>query len=151
MKAVVFEQHGGPEVLQYRDIPVPDVPSGNALVRIRAIGQNFNDVWARSGLAGMDFILPHVSGSDASGVVEAVGSDVTGVKVGDEVVVSAFFSCRNCTECMRGNFVHCRDFRIWGFQTGPCDGAHAEYCSVPAANLLPKPENLSWEEAASMP
>ncbi len=151
MKAVVFEQHGGPEVLEYRDIPEPEIGGNDVLVKVRAIGCNFNDIWARRGLPGVKVILPHVSGSDASGEVVAAGSEVRDVNVGDEVVVHPSLSCRNCEACARGDDFFCRQFRIYGFQTGPLDGSHAEYVRVPAYNVVPKPKNVSWEEAASLP
>jgi NADPH:quinone reductase-like Zn-dependent oxidoreductase len=151
VKAIVFDQHGGTEVLGQRDIPIPTISPNDALVRIRAIGVNYNDVWARRGLPGMDFIFPHISGSDAAGVVEAVGSEVKTVHVGDEVVVNGSFACGSCTSCGAGEPFNCAQYRIWGFETGPQQGAQAEYASVPARNLVPRPPNLSWEEAASMP
>ncbi|MBI4233318.1 MAG: zinc-binding dehydrogenase [Chloroflexi bacterium] len=151
MKAVVFEKQGGPEVLQYKDIPEPAASPGEVLIRVRAASANYNDIWARRGLPGMEILLPHVSGSDAAGVVAALGSGVTGVKVGDEVVVHPSLSCRTCEACTGGQEFFCRSFKIWGFQTGPLDGGHAEYARVPAANILPKPKGLSWEEAASLP
>jgi NADPH:quinone reductase-like Zn-dependent oxidoreductase len=151
MKAVVFDTHGGPEVLDLRRVPVPRVGPNDALIRIRGIGLNYNDVWGRRGLPGMDFHLPHISGTDASGVVEEIGSEVTNVGVGDEVVVNGALSCMACASCIRGEPFVCAHFRIWGFQTGPLDGAQGEYGRVPAAHLVPKPPNLSWEEAASMP
>jgi alcohol dehydrogenase len=103
-------------------------------------------------------IFPHVSGSDVSGVVAALGSEVTGtgfgsssLQVGDEVVVHPGLSCRTCDFCVTGQEFFCRQFRIWGFQSGPNDGGHSEYVTMPAVNVLPKPSNLSHEEAASMP
>ena len=94
MKAVVFEEHGGPEVLQYTDIPEPEPKPYEVLVEVKAAGANFNDIWARRGMPGMKVVMPHVSGSDVSGVVKALGSEVSGagfgsspVQVGDEVVV----------------------------------------------------------------
>ena len=142
MKAVVFEEHGGTEVL----------------IEVKAAGANFNDIWARRGMPGMKVIFPHVSGSDVSGVVAALGSEVTGtgfgsssLQVGDEVVVHPGLSCRTCDFCVTGQEFFCRQFRIWGFQTGPNDGGHSEYVTMPAVNVLPKPSNLSHEEAASMP
>jgi len=99
----------------------------------------------------MKFDLPHISGSDAAGVVTEVGSEVTSVKVGQEVVVHPSMSCRICEACTRGQEYFCRQFKIWGFQTGPLDGGHAEYARIPEANAIPKPARLSWEEAASIP
>lgn len=151
MKAVVFEEHGGVDVLQYKDVPEPQISPNEVLLKIRASGCNYNDIWARRGLPGMSVIMPHISGSDAAGEVVEVGSEVTSVKVGDEVVVFSSFSCGVCEACARGDVFFCRQFKIWGFQTGPLDGAHAEYAKVPAFNVVPKPKNLTWEQAASMP
>ena len=158
MKAVVFEEHGGPDVLQYIEIPEPEPKPFEVLIEVKAAGANFNDIWARRGMPGMKVIFPHVAGSDVSGVVKAVGSDVSGtgfgsakVEVGDEVVVHPGLSCRTCEMCTSGQEFFCRQFLIWGFQTGPNDGGHSEYVTMPAANVLPKPANLTHEEAASMP
>src|SRR5207342_3039003 len=73
------------------------------------------------------------------------------LQVGDEVVVHPGLSCRTCDFCVTGQEFFCRQFRIWGFQSGPNDGGHSEYVTMPAVNVLPKPANLSHEEAASMP
>jgi len=158
MKAVVFEEHGGTEVLSYTDIPEPEPGPYEVLIEVKAAGANFNDIWARRGMPGMKVIFPHVSGSDVSGVVAALGSEVTGtgfgsssLQVGDEVVVHPGLSCRTCDFCVTGQEFFCRQFRIWGFQSGPNDGGHSEYVTMPAVNVLPKPSNLSHEEAASMP
>jgi NADPH:quinone reductase-like Zn-dependent oxidoreductase len=112
---------------------------------------NRNDLWAREGLPGMKLPLPHVSGSDASGVVEQVGEGVRGISVGDEIVVHSWISCRSCAACTSGQEYFCREGKIWGFQTGPLDGAYSEYARVPYFNIIPKPENLSFHEAASIP
>jgi crotonyl-CoA carboxylase/reductase len=158
MKAVVFEEHGGADVLNYTDIPEPEPRPFEVLIEVKAAGANFNDIWARRGMPGMKVIFPHVAGSDVSGVVRAVGSDVGGkgfgsssVAVGDEVVVHPGLSCRICDACTAGEEYFCRQFLIWGFQTGPNNGGHSELVALPAANVLPKPANLTFEEAASMP
>jgi alcohol dehydrogenase len=151
MKAIVFEQNGSCEVLRYTDAPEPKAGPNDVVLKVKASACNFNDIWARRGLPGMKIILPHISGSDAAGVVVEIGSEVKNVKVGDEVVVHCGISCRECYYCTRGEEFFCHDFKIWGFQTGPLDGAHAEYCRVPAANVLAKPVNLSFEEAATVP
>lgn len=151
MKAVVFEEHGGIEVLKYMDVPEPKISPNEVLIRIKASGCNYNDIWARRGLPGMSVVMPHISGSDAAGEVVEVGSEVTNVKVGDEVLVHSSLSCGMCEACSRGDVFFCRQFKIWGFQTGPLDGAHAEYAKLPAFNAVPKPKNLTWEQAASLP
>ncbi len=151
MKAVVFHQHGGPEVLRYEDVPEPTPGPHEVVIQVKAAGCNYNDLWARQGLPGMKFDLPHISGSDAAGVITRVGSAVKSVKVGQEVVVHPSISCRICEACTRGQEYFCKQFKIWGFQTGPLDGGHAEYARIPEANAIPKPANLSWEEAAAIP
>ena len=151
IKAVVFHEHGDVNVLRYEDAPDPKLGPKDVLVRVRASGTNYNDVWARRGLAGVKFDLPHISGSDVSGQVVEVGSAVTMATVGDAVVSHPSLSCRVCEACTSGREYFCRQFKIWGFQTGPYDGGYAELARLPEANVLPKPANLSWEEAASMP
>src|SRR6202011_3970556 len=94
MKAIVFERHGGSEVLQYRDTPQPKAGPNEVVINVKASACNFNDIWARRGLPGMKIILPHISGSDAAGVVIETGSEVKNVKVGDEVVVHGAISDR---------------------------------------------------------
>jgi NADPH:quinone reductase-like Zn-dependent oxidoreductase len=147
MKAVVFEEHGGPEVLQYTDIPEPEPKPYEVLVEVKAAGANFNDIWARRGMPGMKVVMPHVSGSDVSGVVKALGSEVSGTGFGSSPVQVG----DTCDPCVTGQEFFCRQFRIWGFQSGPNDGGHSEYVTLPAVNVLPKPANLTHEEAASMP
>jgi NADPH:quinone reductase len=82
-KAVRFHEHGGPEVLQYEDVPVGDPGPGQARIRHTAIGVNFVDTYQRSGLYPMP--LPMVAGNEAAGVVEAVGSGVTELAAGDRI------------------------------------------------------------------
>ncbi len=151
MKAVMFDEHGGVDVLQYGDVPEPKAGPNDAVVRVRAAACNYNDIWARRGMPGMGIVFPHISGSDIAGEVVEVGSEVTNLKAGDEVVAHCGLACRTCEACASGDDIYCRQFRIWGFQTGPLDGGHAEYARLPAFNLLPKPANLSFEEASSLP
>jgi NADPH:quinone reductase-like Zn-dependent oxidoreductase len=151
MKAVVFHEHGGPEVLRYEDVPEPRPEAGDVVIRVHATSLNYNDIWARRGLPGMRFDLPHISGSDAAGTVVSVGPGVKTVKEGDRVMVHPPLSCRICAACTSGHEYFCRFFKIWGFQTGPNDGGYAEYAKLPEANLVPVPPDLTWEEAAATP
>jgi len=150
MKAMVFDRHGPPDVLEYKDVPMPTIGPTEVLFKVLAAGFNYNDVWARQG-ANVEYPLPHIGGSDAAGLVVAVGEAVTTVKVGDEVLAHCGISCRVCDACTRGEEYFCRRFRLWGFQTGPLDGGQAEYAKLPEVNIVPKPKNLTWEEAASLP
>ena len=83
MKAIRVHQNGGPEVLRYEDIPVPGPGARQARVKIEAIGLNFIDIYQRTGLYQLP--LPFTLGREAAGTVDAVGPNVTEVKVGDRV------------------------------------------------------------------
>ena len=149
MKAVYFERHGGPDVLRFGEVPDPEPGPGEVLLRIRAAALNFNDIWARKGLPRVALPLPHVSGTDAAGVVVAVGPGVTSVAPGAEVLTYPVRCCRVCPACLAGEEVFCREMRIWGFQTGPYDGSYAQFAKVQEQQVAPKPAHLSWEEAAA--
>ena len=151
VQAVVFEEHGDVEKLQVQELPEPQIGPDDCLIRVRAIGCNYTDIWARRGLPGVKILLPHISGSDAAGEVVSVGSAVTSLQAGQRVLVHPGISCRICEACTSGNEAFCRDFKIWGFQTGPNDGAYAQFARLPAVNLIPMPDSLSFEQAASLP
>lgn len=148
MKAVVFREHGGTDRLSYEDVPMPKIGPEEAMVRVKACALNHLDVWIRQGIPAYQIPLPHVSGSDVAGVVEAVGDRVQGVAVGDKVVVSPGLSCWNCDACLAGRDNFCPSFGILGAKTA---GGYAEYVSVPARNLLVMPDSLSFEQAAAFP
>ncbi len=153
MKAIVFERHGGPDVIELRDLPDPTPGPEEVLIEVKASGVNPNGYWARIGVNGRAFPLPMIPGSDASGIVRAIGDRVSSVKVGDEVVVYCGISCRKCYRCVNGEEHICEQnggFKIWGFDTGPYQGAHAEYVTIHEHNLIPKPKTLSWEDSASL-
>jgi NADPH:quinone reductase-like Zn-dependent oxidoreductase len=151
MKAVYFATHGGLDVLRYGDVPEPVLAPGHVIVRVAASACNPGDLWARQGFPGMPIALPHIPGSDAAGVVEAVAPGVTGLAPGDAVVVHPGLACRQCPDCLADREFFCRDFAIFGQRTGPWSGAHAEKICVPAVNCLPKPAGLDFDEAAALP
>ena len=144
MKALVFEKYGGPEVLEWKDVPDPEPGPNDAVVEVKASAVNYNDIWGRSG-APQEVPLPHISGSDAAGIVTQIGDAVTDVKIGDEVVV-------HCGRPARGNKEgEGQQYNIWGYDWPALDGAHGEYVCVPSENLALKPTNLDFEGAASLP
>lgn len=151
MKAMLFHEHGGTDVLRYEEIAEPIPGHQDVLFKVYAIGMNRNDLWAREGLPGVKFALPHISGSDASGVVVAVGDAVEDIKPGDEIVVHPWISCRSCEACTSGHEYFCRKGKIWGFQTGPLDGGYAEYAKIPHFNAVRKPASLDFVQGASIP
>jgi len=148
MKAIAIRAHGGPEVVNLEELPDPQPQPGEAVVRVKAAAMNHLDIWVRIGWPGLKLAFPHVLGSDVSGVVEAVGAGVSGVKVGDEVVVNPSLGCGRCEQCLSGHENLCRRFAILGEHVS---GGMAEKLAVPARNVLPKPKNLSFEEAAAVP
>ena len=148
MKAVLFKQHGGPEVLEYAEAPDPTIKANEVLVEVKACALNHLDVWARGGLPGIDIPLPHILGSDIAGVVREVGELVSWVRTGDEVMLQPGVSCGHCAECLAGRDNLCRDYDMLGYRR---DGGYAQQVAAPAVNVIPKPKNLSWEEAAALP
>ena len=119
MKAIRVHQYGGPEALTLEDLPVPQPGPGQALVKIEAIGVNFIDVYHRIGLYPAP--LPRLMGVEGAGVVEAVGQDVTEVRVGDHVAYS--------------------------FTGAP--GAYAQHAIVPSARLVTLPPGVDTRTAAA--
>ena len=148
MKAVVFRQHGGPEVLEYTDVPEPQIRANEVLVQVKACALNHLDIWARKGLPGIEIPLPHILGNDIAGVVKQTGELVTWVTAGDEVMVQPGVSCGHCEACLSGNDNFCREYDIIGYRR---DGGYAELVAVPGVNIIPKPSQLTWEEAAALP
>ena len=148
MKAVIFEKHGGPEVLNFTDVPDPRINPAEVLIEVRACALNHLDVWVRSGLPGIKIPLPHILGNDVAGVVREVGGLVKWVKVGDEVMIQPGVSCGHCAECLAGRDNMCDEYDIIGYRR---DGGYAELVAVPGVNVIPKPKNLSWPEAAALP
>ena len=148
MKAIIFNQHGGPEVLEYTEVPDPKPAANEVLVEVRACSLNHLDVWARRGLPGIEIPLPHILGNDIAGVVREVGELVTWVKPGDEVMLQPGASCGHCAQCLAGRDNLCPEYDIIGYRR---HGGYAELVTAPAVNVIPKPKNLTWEEAASVP
>jgi len=148
MKAVRIHSHGGPEVLKIDDIDVPKVLPEHALIRVKAAAMNHMDLWVRKGLPGVKIPLPIILGCEGAGVIEEAGECLRNFKKGDEVVIAPSTSCGVCEACLSGNDHYCREYKIYGEHR---DGTECEYMLVPACNLLPKPKNLSFEEAATIP
>ena len=148
MKAVRFHRHGGPEVLQHEDAPDPTPDSDEALVRVKACALNHLDVWARQGLPKVTINMPHISGSDISGVVDWVPPEETRFTTGDEVIVNPGVGCGRCDRCLTGRDDQCSDYKIIGYGT---DGGYAELVKVRRTHLVRKPAGMTFEEAASFP
>jgi NADPH:quinone reductase-like Zn-dependent oxidoreductase len=148
MKAVVFHEHGGPEVLRYEERPDPTIRANEVLVEVRACALNHLDVWTRQGLPGVEIPTPHILGNDIAGVVREVGDVVDWVKPGEEVLLQPGVSCGHCRECLSGADNLCRWYDILGSHR---DGGYAELVAAPGVNVVPKPKGLSWTDAAALP
>src|SRR6202171_5346220 len=110
MKAILFRQHGGPEVLQYADVPELEPRPNEVLVRVRSCALNHLDLWVRGGLPNVSIPLPHIPGSDVAGEIAKIGSEVTTVKVGQKVVLVPGVSCGKCAACLAGLDHRCSHF-----------------------------------------
>jgi crotonyl-CoA carboxylase/reductase len=139
------------DAMRLETVATPAPGPGEVVVRVMAAGVNYNNVWACLGqpvevfrYTGDDF---HIGGSDASGIVAAVGPGVTRWKSGDEVVVHCNQSCGECPECNGLDPMACSQQKIWAYESNW--GSFADYCLVQAQQLLPKPAHLTWAEAAS--
>jgi NADPH:quinone reductase-like Zn-dependent oxidoreductase len=148
MKAAVIHQHGGPEVLRYEDVPDPVPGPGEVLVRVRACALNHLDIWTRGGLPGRSIPFPHILGNDIAGEVAGLGSPLDGIAVGQRVMLSPGTSCGRCLQCLSGEDSSCRQYRILGAHL---HGGYAELVRCPAANVIPIPDHVGFDEAAAFP
>ncbi len=117
-------------------------------LRLRAAALNHLDLFVVSGIPGIEMPMPHVMGADGAGVVEALGSGVRGIEVGDEVILNPGLWCGRCEFCMAGEQSTCLTYRLLGEHV---DGTFAEAVVVPAINCHPRPMALSWSESAALP
>jgi len=140
VNAVVLTETGSPDVLRLSDAPDPVAGPGEVVVELRAAALNRRDVYLRKGVAPSP--LPVIPGSDGAGVVRSLGSGVSGLAAGDEVVILPSLGWGG------GEDAPAPGFRILG---GPDDGTYAELIRIPAENVFPKPSRLSFEEAAALP
>ncbi|MDE2363069.1 MAG: crotonyl-CoA carboxylase/reductase [Hyphomicrobiales bacterium] len=146
------ERHGPPETaMQLEVVPTWTLDSHDVLVLVMAAGVNYNGVWASLGepISPLDGHKQayHIAGSDASGIVWAVGSKVKRWKVGDEVVIHCNQDDGDDEECNGGDPMFSSSQRIWGYETP--DGSFAQFCRVQDRQLMERPKHLTWEEAAS--
>jgi len=149
--AIRRERHGEPDQsFQLEVVPVKKPDSQEVVVLVMAAGVNYNGVWAGLGIPISPFDVHkaayHIAGSDASGIVWAVGEKVTRWKVGDEVVIHCNQDNGDDEECNGGDPMFSPSQRIWGYETP--DGSFAQFTTVQAQQLMPRPKQLTWEESA---
>jgi len=146
MKALAFNEFGGPEKLRLQDVPDPKAAPGEVLVRVRACALNHLDIFVREGIPALKTPLPFWTGCDIAGDVAEVGPDVTGLRVGDRVCVNPNLTCGRCEFCIQGEDSLCVRYGIVGEHL---PGGLAELVAVSAENVLPLPAHVSYEHAAS--
>lgn len=144
MKAVRLVKVGSP--LELQEIPVPQYGEREVLVRVRAAGICHSDVHYRAGKSPV-YPLPMTLGHEVAGMVEAVGSQVTRVKVGDRVCLHYMVTCGNCYYCSTGNEQFCEKGVMLGHYT---DGGYAEFIAVPERNAVKLPEEIPFEQGATL-
>lgn len=149
MRAVVFEEFGGPEVLHVADLPVPKIGPDDILVRVAAVSiGRLLDLNARQGTNPFaDFRFPHVLGAEHAGTVVEVGANVFSVQVDDHVAVFPVVTCGACVDCRIGHSEACGKLTIIGVHRA---GAYAEYAVSPAVNARVVPAGISPADAAGL-
>ncbi len=148
MKGFGFTQHGGPERLDWVDVPEPFPGPGEVRVKLAAAGFNRLDRFVLAGIPGVRVELPHVLGSDGAGFIDSVGPGVTDLAPGKAVLLNPGRWDTTCPACLRGNEALCPEYRILGEHT---QGTLAEFAVVPRRSVYPKPERLTFAEAAAAP
>lgn len=146
MKSIRIHEFGGPEVLRYEDVPDPQPRKDQVLVRVKACAMNHLDLWVRKGLPGVK--LPHILGSDIAGEIVEVGEYVSGLKTGQRVLIAPMHFCNHCAKCVAGLQNQCREFTVLG---NLVDGGNCELIAVAAMNVIPIPDPLDFNQAASVP
>ncbi|NKB26949.1 MAG: crotonyl-CoA carboxylase/reductase [Rhodobacteraceae bacterium] len=149
--AIRRDRQGEPDqAMQLEVVDTPAIDSHEVLVMVMAAGVNYNGIWAGLGIPISMFDVHkadyHIAGSDAAGVVWAVGEKVSRWKVGDEVVIHCNQDDGDDEECNGGDPMFSPSQRIWGYETP--DGSFAQFTRVQAQQLMPRPRHLTWEESA---
>jgi NADPH:quinone reductase-like Zn-dependent oxidoreductase len=134
VQAVRIHEDGGPDVLVLEEVPDPSPAPGEILIRLRASALNHLDVWIRKGLPSVP--KPRILGADGSGIVESLGKGVTGFEPGQRVVINPGVEAADGAIHVIGEHG---------------DGTNAQLIPVPATNVYPIPDGLSFEEAAAFP
>jgi len=148
MRGFGFQQHGGLDRLAFVDVPDPTPGPEEVRVRIRAAAFNHLDRFTLEGIPGVPIALPHVLGSDGSGTVDQVGTNVHDLAAGAKVLINPGMWDGTCAACRAGQEALCRNYRILGEHT---QGSAATFTVVPRRNLHPLPDRMGFVEGAAAP
>jgi len=146
MKAVLFHQHGGPEVLEYTDFPTSEPKPGEALIRLHAAALNRMDVMVRNGWPGLKLEMPHIDGADGAGEVVEINDNSSLFNIGDHVVINSNLGCGECEFCLAGKDNMCVNWHLLG---ETIRGTYAEYISLPIKQLYKLPNDFDYHQAAA--
>ncbi len=144
MKSIRMIEAGRP--LELQEIPVPNIGEKDILVRVCAAGICHSDAHYRAGRSTMGR-LPITLGHEVSGIVERVGAQVTNIKAGHRVCLHYNITCGDCYYCSTGNEQFCDTVKMLGHHV---DGGYAEYIAIPARNAIHLPEEIPFEEGATL-
>ncbi|MGQ0636558.1 MAG: zinc-binding dehydrogenase [Planctomycetaceae bacterium] len=147
MRAIAFSRTGDIDVLEPMDLPRPEIEPDEVLVRVRACGLNHLDLWVRQGLP-MKIPMPHIGGCEIVGEVAEIGSRVTGVSIGQTVMISPTQGCGACEACFRGDDPGCPQFCIPGEHS---QGGFAEFAKAHVRHIFPLSNTWSLVEWAATP
>ena len=148
MHAIIFNKQGPPGVFEYAEMPDPHAGAGEVVIRVASTSVNRVDTLIRSGYPGLAITMPHIAGGDAAGTISEVGDGVKDFKIGDRVVVWPLIACGTCDQCVHGKANICMNWKFIGMHRA---GGYAEYVSVPAKSVLHLPDNVTFDDAASLP
>ena len=145
MRAAVFSEFGGPDVVEMRKVPMPEPGAGEVRLKVEAASMNHLDLWVRRGLP-IETPMPHIGGSDIAGIVDAVGPGAEWMPVGTRVVVDPALGYGWYEGQDQGESFPAPPLRLIGEHT---QGGFADYAVVPAGNLLEIPREFGFKEAAA--
>ena len=135
MRAVVIHEHGGRDKLILDDVPDPVPAAGEILLRVKAVGLNYLDIFVRRGMPGLPIDLPRISGGDIAGKVVATGEGVTSVKVGQRLLIDPAITMPDGTGALGES----------------ATGGLSEYFAISTDNAIPLPDDVTYEQAAALP
>lgn len=148
MKALRIHEHGGPEVLQLEEVSDPEPAPGEVLVRVLGVSVNHLDLWVRRGMPGVEVPFPRILGCDGVGEVAALGAGVSGLAVGQRVVIEPGYSSGTSAHDRAGNDHLSDDYAIRGEHS---DGLDCELVALEARYVFPLPDGLDPVQAAAAP
>ncbi len=148
MKAAFIKEHGDIENLIVGELDAPKIAANEVLIETKYAALNHIDLFLINGWSGLNLKMPHVLGSDGSGIIKEIGSEVTNFQKGDKVSVNPGTSCGKCHMCLSGKQVFCKDFSILGEYEW---GTFAQYFKVPEVNVLKLPSSFAFDKAAAAP